>query len=586
MIQLVDQTRCLSPVLGEAARFCACGFGRRESIFMRNKDLALRVLSTAAMLSIVSSIASTAFAGTYNIKDGSISVKSSYDSVNDKTTNKVTQKNSDGSYVKNSNGDEINDLEDNDDAITIKGDKTETSNTIKIDVGENAKANITLDDVNIKSSNDAALKVTGKGDVDIELDGDNTLTSGSKHAGLEKNDSDSDGKLTIKDDLKNDGTVKSDDEKKAEWAAAAEDKKGDAVKDIGSLTARGGIYGAGIGGGSSFGDYGGYGFVTIDNATVEKAQGDKWGGAGIGNGGGELQRTRGGFVDLINAVIGKFDSNGDPVSNTGAIGGAKAAGIGDGENTPMGSVTISGKNTQISAKGGDNSSAISPTPTLDEDSGLKNDGSGNISHNHTNTEVKNAKDATCTEEGYTGDTVCKDCGQTIKTGTTIPKTAHTPGDWEVEIPATCTSEGKKVQKCSKCGEVLKTDIIEKLDHNFGEWETVKPATCTEDGTKHRQCSVGGEWEDGVIPATGHNYEWVTDTAANCENTGKKKHECTKCGDIDAWDTIDKTAHTPGDWEVEIPATCTSEGKKVQKCSKCGEVLQTGIIEKLDHNFGE
>ena len=124
----------------------------------------------------------------------------------------------------------------------------------KVAGAENA-LNITLDNATIKSDSKAAMKISGEGDVNIELNHSNVLTSGNAHAGLEKNDEDSKGRLTIRDDLKNDGTAKTDEEKKAEEDAVAAEKSGDAVEDVGSLTATGGYSvsgygGAGIGGGS------------------------------------------------------------------------------------------------------------------------------------------------------------------------------------------------------------------------------------------------------------------------------------------------------------------------------------------------
>ena len=124
----------------------------------------------------------------------------------------------------------------------------------KVAGAENA-LNITLNNAKIESDSDAAMKISGEGDVNIELNGSNVLTSGKAHAGLEKNDEyrgrkDSDGRLTIRDDLRNDGTAKTDEEKKAEEDAVAAGESGDAVKDVGSLTATGGNDGgAGIGGG-------------------------------------------------------------------------------------------------------------------------------------------------------------------------------------------------------------------------------------------------------------------------------------------------------------------------------------------------
>ncbi len=132
--------------------------------------------------------------------------------------------------------------------------ETAIRNVIKIInmvAGEKNALNITLDNATIKSDSDAAMKISGEGDVNIELNHSNVLTSGKCHAGLEKSNDDSKGRLTIRDDLKNDGTAKTDEEKKAEEDAVAAKKNGDAVKDVGSLTATGGSRGgAGIGGGS------------------------------------------------------------------------------------------------------------------------------------------------------------------------------------------------------------------------------------------------------------------------------------------------------------------------------------------------
>lgn len=124
----------------------------------------------------------------------------------------------------------------------------------KVAGAENA-LNITLDNATIKSDSKAAMKISGEGDVNIELNHSNVLTSGNAHAGLEKSDGDSKGRLTIRDDLKNDGTAKTGEEKKAEEDAVAAGESGDVVKDVGSLTATGGngvgdYGGAGIGGGN------------------------------------------------------------------------------------------------------------------------------------------------------------------------------------------------------------------------------------------------------------------------------------------------------------------------------------------------
>lgn len=210
---------------------------------------------------------------------------------------------------------------------------------------ENA-LNITLDNATIKSDSDAAMKISGEGDVNIELNHSNVLTSGECHAGLEKNDGDSKGRLTIRDDLRNDGTAKTDEEKKAEEDAVAAGKSGDAVKDVGSLTATGGSYGGdGIGGGGRY-YYNGKdtSSIVIDGGKIKATGGTD--AAGIGGGG------------LCSGYGGKVNKN-DPDDRSQTItingGNIEAAGIGGGSmynNGGSGAVTINGGHIKSEGKYG------------------------------------------------------------------------------------------------------------------------------------------------------------------------------------------------------------------------------------------
>ena len=208
------------------------------------KQLALRVLSTAALMAMVSSIATAAFAAEYNVKDGSVEIEAKNGSQyitqwQDKDKN---------TCVRDGDG-EIRDREDKDIILTTKNKdtgKTETtSNTVTIDAKEDNTANVTLQDVFInregawRSDSEAALTVKGDGDTNIELNGNNTLSSTGAHAGLEKTDAECSGTLTITDDKNDDGS----EEKK-------KDKYGYSTGgDTGTLAVvGGGSGGAGIGG--------------------------------------------------------------------------------------------------------------------------------------------------------------------------------------------------------------------------------------------------------------------------------------------------------------------------------------------------
>lgn len=211
---------------------------------------------------------------------------------------------------------------------------------------ENA-LNITLDNATIKSDSDAAMKISGEGDVNIELNRSNVLTSGGHHAGLEKNDEDSKGRLTIRDDLRNNGTAKTDEEKKAEEDAVAAGKTGDAVKDVGSLTATGGSSGgAGIGGGAEdYYDSKDTSSIVIDGGKIKATGGEA--AAGIGGGGhcrGDGGRVNKNDPDDRSQTI---TINGGNIEATGIGGGAFYNNWGG-----NGAVTINGGHIKSTAQYG------------------------------------------------------------------------------------------------------------------------------------------------------------------------------------------------------------------------------------------
>ncbi|MFR6475141.1 MAG: hypothetical protein ACLUOL_07800, partial [Faecalibacterium sp.] len=141
---------------------------------------------TAAMLT---TLTAPAFAKTWYIEEGDITISAG----KTEGTNKVTQ----GTTT---------DEEDTNTTITNRDKDTPSSNTVTIKAeNENDKVEVKLEDVNIDTSKQskAAVSVTGKGDTNIELDGDNELKSGAGHAGLEHNKTDTSGELTIQDKDKN-----------------------------------------------------------------------------------------------------------------------------------------------------------------------------------------------------------------------------------------------------------------------------------------------------------------------------------------------------------------------------------------------
>lgn len=120
---------------------------------------------------------------------------------------------------------------------------------------------------------------------------------------------------------------------------------------------------------------------------------------------------------------------------------------------------------------------------------------------HTQTELKNVREATCLEEGYTGDTCCAACGVKLAEGETIEKTDHTETVVD-EKKATCVDKGYTGDTvCEICGEVLaKGEEIEATgEHTYGEWRVTKEATETETGKRMRKCTVCGDYDSEEIP---------------------------------------------------------------------------------------
>ena len=207
------------------------------------KQLALRVLSTAVLMAMVSSIATAAFAERYDLNTGSVTVETKDDGIT-----YVTQKNT-----------EINNHPD-DTGVTITSNGTQTSNTITVETADKQTTNVTLENVHIESSSiwssdPAPIEIKGKGDTNLELNGDNIVLSGnSEHAGIEKADKYGHGTLTIKDDVNDDGKLLAGGFNNS--AGIGGGGTGDTANTSnititgGDIIASGGYYGAGVGGGN------------------------------------------------------------------------------------------------------------------------------------------------------------------------------------------------------------------------------------------------------------------------------------------------------------------------------------------------
>lgn len=207
---------------------------------------------------------------------------------------------------------------------------------------------------------------------------------------------------------------------------------------------------------------------------------------------------------------------------------------------------------------------------------------------HIHTEVRNQKDATYKEEGYTGDTYCKDCGKKLETGTVIPKLVekeHDYGEWVLDQAPTCKKYGARHRICKNCGD-REVDVLDKVDHT---WELVSttPATCTIGEIQHYKCSVCGETKDVTLSNPLGEHSWDNGKVtkeATCTEEGSKTYTCSICGDTKT-EAIPKKDHTWDEGKVTKKVTCTEDGLKVYTCRVCAETKEE-VLKATGHQHTE
>lgn len=289
------------------------------------RPLAQRLAALTVVAALMAGLSVPAFAATYNIGDGSITIEANGDG-----TAKVTQNET---------------VNEKDDDVIVKGSGETTSNVIEVINNTEDDLKITLSDVDIADTKGKApLSVSGTGDTTIELDGNNSLTGSGWSAGLERNEEKDaagnvvSGKLTIQDENKNGSLEATGNYGGAGIGGGNLKNSGEIEITGGTITATGALDGAGIGGGGGGGD----GTVTISGGNITARGGSSDNpkaicGAGIGGGGG-----------YGNATV---TITGDAVIEE-ATGGGACAGIGSGYYNSKTDITISGNAEVKNAQGG------------------------------------------------------------------------------------------------------------------------------------------------------------------------------------------------------------------------------------------
>ena len=524
------------------------------------------IVSTLLALLLLVSMPMSALAATWNIGKGDITVNAGSGGQT------VTQ----GSQV---------DVPDS--APVITG--SSTGNTVTINAEKDQTANVTLSGVNIDVSGagKAAVSTTGEGNVNIELNGSNALKRGHSHAGLEKNN---DGNLTIQDKDK-DGSLNA---KGGQDGAGIGGGSSGAGSDItitgGKVMARGGNYGAGIGGGA----YGNGSDITVTGGEVTANSGNY--GAGIGGGGGGNGNNitiSGGKVTATGGMFaagigGGMHRDGNDITISGgevsAAGGKCGAGIGGGlDARDSGDVTVSG-DAKLKVRGGKADSDGQGAPI---GNGGVRDQNGPVNGTEVEPDICALNPSGKIEYYAPGSVMTGTPSETI----TNPTGDHAWDSGRVTKPATCTEKGIKTYTCTRHSSHTKNEDIPALNHSFAGQEYVSDnnATCGQDGTKTIRCvryGRGGCTEKDTVVDTGsmlgHSFDeeaYVSDNNATCEQDGTKTAKCVRygtggCMAIDTvTDTDSKLGHLFENYVSNNDATYARDGTKTAKCvryDQCGE----------------
>ena len=436
-----------------------------------------------------------------------------------------------------------------------------TNNTVTITAEKNATANVTLENVNIdtRTRGEAAITTSGEGNVNIELDGTNTVQSSNSHAGVEKKGN---GTLTITDENK-DGSLTATG---GTWGAGIGGGSGRSGSNItiegGKVEANGGYLGAGIGGG-----LGGSGSnITVSGGEVTATGGESGAGIGGGSGGSGSNITiEGGKVTATGGFDGAGIGGGSGGSGSGCIGsnitisdgkvtatgGGAGAGIGGGFEGSGKGITIEGG--EVTAQGdiggagiGGGASGTGSDVTISGDAQVKVQGGMTDRYWHKGAAIGNGGTRTTEGNEVSPNTSDLKVGgfiqyyapgadkETEKPSKTIEgqKCDHSWNAGEVTTPATCTTEGVRTYTCTKDPAHTKTEPIPALNHLFGAYTFNNDATCTQDGTETAKCERCNEPDTRTRAGTklGHLFEtYVYNNDATTKADGTETAHCAHPG---------------------------------------------------------
>ena len=215
-------------------------------------------------------------------------------------------------------------------------------------------------------------------------------------------------------------------------------------------------------------------------------------------------------------------------------------------------------------------------------------------HLNTYLDEETVREATCKDEGYTGDYRCIECDEIVKSGEVVPVSdVHTFTTYVETTPATCTVNARETAVCSVCENASDEREVpgSALGHSFTDYVSNGDATCTGVETQTAVCDREGCDATDVIKkygtALGHDWsDWTTITEASCRAPGKAERHCLREGcSISVTKVLRQLSHTESEWIVDKEPTCVSEGHRYKKCTGgCGYTFAEEVLPKVDHKF--
>ena len=211
---------------------------------------------------------------------------------------------------------------------------------------------------------------------------------------------------------------------------------------------------------------------------------------------------------------------------------------------------------------------------------------------HLHTTVINQVDATCTEDGYTGDTKCLDCGEIIEEGTVVPSPGHKWSEWETVREASCVAQGTKKRICSVCEEEDSDTIpIDSTKHNLENQPAVL-ANCIRDGKLEswycKDCHKLFLDEDATQETSAEDIVVPMTSTHNLTHHDAVAKTCTAAGNIEYWtcgDCLKIFSDENGTTEITSAETVTpashnivAVSKKEADCYEAGNVAHWKCLD--------